>query len=74
MSKILIKTFIIEIATVNYEADKDVQAKKREILEAETLPFYLEKLDALAKENNGHFALGKVSNNLEEIMNKLILI
>lgn len=23
------------------------------------MPFYLEKLDSIAKENNGHFALGK---------------
>lgn len=50
----------VEIAVVSYEADEAVQAKKREPLEAEIIPFYLEKLDSLAKENNGHFALGKV--------------
>lgn len=51
-----------KIAVVNYEADEAVQAKKRVPLNEETLPFYLEKLDALVKENNGHFALGKVSD------------
>lgn len=50
-----------EIAVVSYEADEAVQAAKRGPLESETLPFYLEKLDSLAKENNGYFALGKVS-------------
>lgn len=50
-----------------------MQAKKREVLEAETLPFYLEKLDSLAKENKGHFALGKVSNNFDTIKNNLKL-
>lgn len=49
-----------EIAVVSYEADEQVQAKKREPLEAEIIPFYLEKLDSIAKENNGHLALGKV--------------
>jgi glutathione S-transferase len=30
-------------------------------LESEILPFYLEKLDSLAQQNNGHFALGKLT-------------
>jgi prostaglandin-H2 D-isomerase / glutathione transferase len=30
-------------------------------LESEILPFYLEKLDSLALQNNGHFALGKLT-------------
>jgi prostaglandin-H2 D-isomerase / glutathione transferase len=62
-----------EIAVVSYEADEEVQAKKREPLEAEILPFYLEKLDSLAKENNGHFALGKVKN-LFKFIQKIDLI
>ena len=45
---------------MSYEADEEVAAKKRVPLEKEILPFYLEKLDSIAKENNGHFALGKV--------------
>ncbi|CRK93022.1 CLUMA_CG006591, isoform A [Clunio marinus] len=50
-----------KIAIVSYEEDQKLQATKREKLEAEILPFYLEKLDALAKENNGHFALKKLT-------------
>lgn len=45
---------------MSYEADEEVQKKKREALEAEIIPFYLEKLDSLSKDNNGYFALGKV--------------
>jgi len=51
----------LKIAVVSYEADEQIQAKKREPLEAEIIPFYLEKLDSIAKENNGHFALGKLT-------------
>lgn len=51
----------IEIAVVSYETDAAVQEAKRGPLEKETLPFYLEKLEEIAKENNGHFALKKVS-------------
>jgi len=51
----------LKIAVVSYEADEKVQAKKRETLDAETIPFYLEKLDAIAKENKGYFALGKLT-------------
>lgn len=56
----------LEIAVVSYEADETVQAKKRETLNAETIPFYLEKLDALAK--GGHFALGKVKRQQIEFI------
>lgn len=49
-----------EIAVVSYETDTAVQEAKRGPLEKETLPFYLEKLEEIAKENNGHFALKKV--------------
>lgn len=30
-------------------------------MEKETLPFYLGKLEAFVKENNGHLALGKLT-------------
>lgn len=50
-----------EIANASYEADEVVKAKKYENLNAEVLPFYLEKLDDLAKENNGHLALGQLT-------------
>lgn len=29
-------------------------------MKKETIPFYLDKLDAAAKENNGYMALGRV--------------
>jgi prostaglandin-H2 D-isomerase / glutathione transferase len=40
-----------------YEQNAEVKAKKREEFTKETLPFYLENLEAIAKENNGHLAL-----------------
>jgi len=46
---------------VSYESDADVQAKKNATLQAETIPMYLEKLEAIVKENNGYFALGKLT-------------
>lgn len=58
---ILNKILYVEIAVVSYEADEAVQAAKRIPLENETLPFYLEKLDSIAQQNNGYFALGKLT-------------
>jgi hypothetical protein len=52
--------FIIEIAPVHMENDPEVKQKKLEILLNETLPFYLDKLDDIVKENNGFLANGKV--------------
>lgn len=49
----------IEIGAVQYEADEEVQKKKRVTLDNETIPFYLEKLEAMA--DGGHFALGKLT-------------
>jgi len=56
-----INDFRMKIAVVSYENDEEVQAKKREPLDNEIIPFYLEKLDSIAKENGGHFALGKLT-------------
>lgn len=50
-----------EIAAAHYEADEAIKQKKFDDLKKETLPFYLDKLDAAAKENNGYLALGRVS-------------
>lgn len=55
------RLFNLEIAVVSYETDEVVQAKKRVPLDAETIPFFMEKLEEIATKNNGHFALGKVS-------------
>lgn len=51
----------IEIAVVSYEADEEVQKKKRVTLNAETIPFYLDKLDSIVAANNGYFALGRLT-------------
>lgn len=48
---------ILAMAEVTYEEDKEVQAKKREPLHSKTIPFYLGKLEEIAKNNNGHLAL-----------------
>lgn len=50
-----------EIAAVAYEADPKVQEEKRKVLNGETLPFYLEKLEEIAKENNGYLALKRLT-------------
>lgn len=50
-----------EIAVVSYEADEEVQNKKRITLNNETIPFYLDKLESIVEANNGHFALGKLT-------------
>lgn len=45
------------------ETDEDVKAAKLQKLKSETVPFYLEKLDAMAGENDGYFALGQVQKS-----------
>lgn len=50
-----------EIAVVSYEPDDDVKEKKLVTLNNEVIPFYLEKLEMIAKENSGHLALGKLT-------------
>lgn len=51
-----------EIAAVHYESDAAVQETKRVPLNKEIIPFYLEKLEEIAKNNNGHLALKKVKS------------
>lgn len=46
---------------MSYETDEEIKAKKLVTLKAETIPFYLDKLEAIVKENNGHFALAKLT-------------
>lgn len=59
----LIKKFssFQEIGIVNYEPDTKLQEEKRKILNVETIPFYLNKLEEIAKENNGHLALKRTT-------------
>lgn len=56
-----VNDFRQKIAVASYEPDEAVKAKKFETVKGETIPFYLEKLEAIAKENNGHLALGKLT-------------
>jgi len=56
-----VNDFRLKIAVVSYEPDDEVKQKKQITLNTEVIPFYLEKLDNLAKENNGHLALGRLT-------------
>lgn len=46
---------------MSYEPDDDVKQKKLVTLNSEVIPFYLEKLEDIARDNNGHLAAGKVT-------------
>jgi prostaglandin-H2 D-isomerase / glutathione transferase len=48
---------------VSYEPDDDVKDKKLVTLNSEVIPFYLEKLEDIARDNNGHLACGKVDKS-----------
>uniref|UniRef100_A0A182W3P4 Enoyl-CoA hydratase domain-containing protein 3, mitochondrial n=1 Tax=Anopheles minimus TaxID=112268 RepID=A0A182W3P4_9DIPT len=54
-----INDFRLKIAIVAYEPDDMVKEKKMITLNSEVIPFYLTKLNVIAKENNGHLVLGK---------------
>jgi glutathione S-transferase len=63
-AQIFIKKFITshpELASAHYEEDEAVKAKKWEPIRAETIPFFLGKLEALATENDGYLALKKLT-------------
>lgn len=46
---------------VHYEKDEKSQAEKRAIWNNEYAPFYLKKLDEMAKNNNGYLALKRLT-------------
>lgn len=50
----------VEIAGAHYEADEAVKEKKFADVKSEVIPFYLDKLESIAEENDGHLAIGKV--------------
>ncbi|KAF7991206.1 hypothetical protein HCN44_002768 [Aphidius gifuensis] len=52
-----------KIAGFFYEDDTNAEAKakKKEVALKETVPFYLERLDAQVKKNNGYFVGGKLT-------------
>lgn len=56
-----INDFRLKIAIVAYEPDDIVKEKKMITLNNEVIPFYLTKLNVIAKENSGHLVLGKTT-------------
>lgn len=57
-------TIFVEIVAAHSEPNEALRQKKLEDLDKETIPFYLNKLEAAAKENNGFLTLGRVSFSL----------
>ncbi|KAB0792278.1 hypothetical protein PPYR_14237 [Photinus pyralis] len=51
----------MKIALYSYEADEAVKATRKKPLFEETIPYYMERIEAIAKKNNGHLAAGKVT-------------
>lgn len=43
-----------------FEKDEAVKAEKLANIKKEVLPFFLDKFESIAEENNGHLAAGKV--------------
>lgn len=56
-----INDFRLKIAVVSYEPEDEIKEKKMVTLNNEVIPFYLEKLEATTKDNEGHLALGKLT-------------
>lgn len=50
---------ILGIAAGHYEQNAVAKAEKMAVITNETIPFFLNKLEAIAEKNNGHFALKK---------------
>uniref|UniRef100_A0A1Y1L6P0 glutathione transferase n=2 Tax=Photinus pyralis TaxID=7054 RepID=A0A1Y1L6P0_PHOPY len=44
-----------------YEEDAEAKEKRKKPLFEETLPFYMERIEAIVKKNNGHLAVGKLT-------------
>ncbi|XP_045462158.1 glutathione S-transferase isoform X2 [Harmonia axyridis] len=49
------------IGKYHYESDEKVKERERAILFNEKMPFLLDRLENVAKDNNGHFALGRLT-------------
>lgn len=47
------------LAGAFYEQNAVAKEEKMKIVKSETVPFFLNKLEAIAEQNNGHFALKK---------------
>ena len=53
----------LEIFQSYFNSDEKRKEELKVVLVKETLPFYLDKLEQIAKENNEHLALSKVLTN-----------
>lgn len=53
--------FFSEISNFAYESDPIVKAEKLKTFNSSIRAFYLDRLEAIAKQNNGHLALGKTT-------------
>nr|QIM41217.1 glutathione S-transferase [Calliptamus italicus] len=51
----------LKLSDYYWEPDEAIKQKKKETVFNETLPFYLERLNVLVKENGGYLAAGKLS-------------
>lgn len=49
------------ISMYNYEADPAIKESRKDKLFNETIPYFLERLDKIAKENGGHLACNKLT-------------
>lgn len=49
-----------EVIDVKYEPDPEIKQTKMADLKENIVPFYLKRVDAIAAENNGYLALGRV--------------
>lgn len=48
------------MALFYYEKDAVQREKQRKVLVNETIPYYMERLNNMAKKNKGHLAVGRV--------------
>ncbi|KAK5640386.1 hypothetical protein RI129_011197 [Pyrocoelia pectoralis] len=49
------------IARYHYETNEAVKESSKKPLFEETIPYYLERMEAIVKKNNGHLAVGKLT-------------
>ncbi|KAF5279372.1 hypothetical protein FQA39_LY05482 [Lamprigera yunnana] len=50
-----------KFALYHHEQDQTIKENQKSLLYNETLPYYLERLEKLAKTNNGHLVCGKLT-------------
>ncbi|XP_065161131.1 glutathione S-transferase-like [Atheta coriaria] len=51
----------LKIALYSYEKDEAIKASRKAPLFEETIPYYLERIDKIAKENGGHLAVNRLT-------------